>query len=360
MNNYTISRVFSTDKKEMTHIESLLQAEGIRLDDSIDYTCAIYNENKDLVATGSTFKNTLRCIAIDNSHRGEGLMNLVISHLLEKQYASNFFHTFVYTKPETSKFFKDLGFHPILEVPNQLVFLENKRNGFRNYIEHLKKETLDQLNKKQLPFNNSLSQAAIIMNANPFTKGHLALVEEASKNHDIVHLFVVSEDSSLFPFSIRENLVTLGTAHLSNVIYHRTDSYMISSATFPAYFQKSPEDVIHSQTAVDASIFIAIAKELNITHRYLGSEPTSQVTNSYNQQLCQYLPQENITVHVLNRITNNNNITISASTVRQSLKENDWTAVKTMVPITTYEFLKSPEAKPILTAIQQTDTVIHH
>ena len=41
--------------------------------------------------------------------------------------------------------------------------------------------------------------AAIVMNANPFTLGHQYLVEKAAAENDLVHLFMVSEDASLFP-----------------------------------------------------------------------------------------------------------------------------------------------------------------
>ena len=67
--------------------------------------------------------------------------------------------------------------------------------------------------------------------ANPFTLGHLSLVERAAKECDTVHLFVLSEEASLVPFDVRWKLVTEGVAHLSNVICHPSGPYMISSAT---------------------------------------------------------------------------------------------------------------------------------
>lgn len=80
--------------------------------------------------------------------------------------------------------------------------------------------------------------AAIVINANPFTLGHQFLVEKAARENDWVHLFMVSEDRSLIPFSVRKRLIQEGSAHLDNVIYHETGPYLISQATFPAYFQK--------------------------------------------------------------------------------------------------------------------------
>jgi [citrate (pro-3S)-lyase] ligase len=43
---------------------------------------------------------------------------------------------------------------------------------------------------------------AIVMNANPFTLGHRWLVEQAARQCDWLHLFVVKEDASCFPITI--------------------------------------------------------------------------------------------------------------------------------------------------------------
>ena len=89
------------------------------------------------------------------------------------------------------------------------------------------------------------------MNANPFTLGHQYLVETAAASCDLLHLFIVSEDSSLVPFSVRKKLVMEGTAHLSNICYHESGPYIISSATFPSYFQKDETAVIESHARLD-------------------------------------------------------------------------------------------------------------
>ncbi len=49
------------------------------------------------------------------------------------------------------------------------------------------------------------------MNANPFTLGHRYLIEQAAKACDWLHLFVVKEDTSRFPYKVRLNLIEAGT-----------------------------------------------------------------------------------------------------------------------------------------------------
>ena len=76
------------------------------------------------------------------------------------------------------------------------------------------------------------------MNCNPFTKGHLYLIEKASAESDHLFILIVEEDKSVFPFEKRMELVKRGTEHLDNIDVIPGGSYTISSATFPSYFAK--------------------------------------------------------------------------------------------------------------------------
>lgn len=51
---------------------------------------------------------------------------------------------------------------------------------------------------------------------------------------------------------------------------------------------------------------------------------------------------------------------ISASTVRQLIKNGDFEALKQFVPISTLNYFKSEEAAPIIERICQTKNVIHY
>lgn len=271
MSEYTISQVYPSDRLSLSQIDSLLMQEGISRDANLDYICAMYDEDYQIIATGSCFANTLRCFAVSSTHQGEGLLNQIITYLMDIQYQRGNLHLFLYTKISSAKFFQDLGFYEIARVDDTLVFMENRKNGFTDYLTNLSKAK-----------SNGLS-AALVMNANPFTLGHQYLVETASSQCDTLHLFVVSEDASLIPFSVRKKLVLAGTSHLANVICHDSGPYIISNATFPSYFLKDEESVIKGHAKLDLIIFSKIAETLSITRRYVGDEPTSQVTGIYNQ-----------------------------------------------------------------------------
>lgn len=79
---------------------------------------------------------------------------------------------------------------------------------------------------------------SIVMNANPFTRGHQYLVRQAAAQCDWLHLFLVKEDNSRFPYEDRLQLVLSGTEDIGQFTVHPGSEYMISRATFPCYFIK--------------------------------------------------------------------------------------------------------------------------
>ena len=342
MSEYTISQVCPTDRTVLAQIDALLQQEGIRRDGNLDYICAMFDEEYNVIGTGSCFGNTLRCFAVSSAHQGEGLLNQIITHLIEVQCARGNLHLFLYTKVKSARFFGDLGFYEIARVEDTLVFMENRRDGFGAYLRALEKT------------KTGGKSAALVMNANPFTLGHQYLVEKAAAACDTLHLFVVSEDASLVPFAVRKRLVEAGVAHLPNVVLHD-----ISNATFPSYFLKDEAAVIEGHARLDLAVFTKIAAALNITARYVGEEPTSQVTGLYNKIMCEQLPKAGIECIVVPRKEADGKA-ISASTVRQCLQSGDWETLKTLLPQTSLDYFRSPEAGPVLACIRSAGNVIHY
>ncbi|MBQ7795749.1 MAG: [Lachnospiraceae bacterium] len=347
MSQYVISQVHSSDRRALTQMDALLLSEGIRRDANLDYSCVMYDEDYQVIATGSCFGNTLRCLAVRSDHQGENLMNEIITHLVEVQFQRGNSHLFLYTKHQTARFFRDLGFSEIARVDGTMVFMENRRTGFTDYL------------KKLSVTKEEGTSAAIVMNANPFTLGHQYLVEQAAAQCDTVHLFVLSEDASLVPFSVREKLVKKGVAHLPNVICHDSGPYIISNATFPSYFLRDEDAVIESHAKLDLEVFAKIAEALSITRRFVGEEPTSQVTGAYNRIMQTELPKKGIECIVIPRKLSQEMI-ISASTVRQELHSGDLETVRALVPDTTWEYFSSDEAQDVIRRIKDAKQVIHY
>ena len=148
-------------------------------------------------------------------------------------------------------------------------------------------------------------------------------------------------------------------AHIPGVVLHDSGPYIISNATFPSYFLKDEAAVIDGHARLDLAVFTKIAQALNVTHRFVGEEPASQVTGLYNAVMVQQLPKAGIECHVIPRKEAAGRA-ISASTVRVALQEGDWETLKTLVPPTTLDYFTSPEAAPVLERIRRAGNVVHY
>ncbi len=371
MSDYLFHVIRPSDFRSIAKQEELLKGEGIERDRNLEYSIGLFDENYNIIATGSCFMNTLRCLAVERSHRGEGLMNELLTHLLEYETELGRTEIFIYTKCDAAKFFADLGFYEILRVDGKVVFMENRVDGFDLYLKRIKSETEKQFATLPIALKNNLGLpyfelfpekkriSAIVMNANPFTNGHKYLVEEACASSDIVHLFVVSEDISFVPFKDRMKLIRENTKHLSNIIYHETGSFMISTATFPSYFLKDEKLIIESQAKLDARVFLRIAETLGIGRRFVGTEPFSTVTAIYNQVLKQELADSPVELIELERMTYDS-VAISASKVRKLICDDRIEEIKPLLPQATYDYFMSPEAADVIRKIKSSSDVIHY
>ncbi|USF26875.1 [Citrate [pro-3S]-lyase] ligase [Firmicutes bacterium ASF500] len=345
--NDTLTIISPKDRYAQKQVDALLEQEGIRRDGSLDYTCGLFDGDWNLAATGSCFGNTIRCLAVSRDRQGEGLLSQIVSHLMEVQAERGNTHLFLYTKPQSAKFFRDLGFYQIVQVEDRVVFMENRRSGFSDYCAALAQT------------HQGKPSAAVVMNANPFTLGHLCLVERAAAENDTVHLFVLSEEAGPIPFAVRKRLVQLGTAHLPNVVCHDSGPYIISGATFPSYFLKDEDAVIRAHAALDLEVFGRIAPCLNITRRYVGEEKASRVTSLYNEIMARRLPELGVECRVIPRLERGGQ-PVSASTVRQAVHSGRLEDIRPLVPAATWDYFSSSEAQPVIESIRRENNVIHY
>lgn len=330
--------------RERREIESFLLSQGLAMEEDIEYTVALYEDNR-IIGTGSIAGRVLKSIAVDSNYQGEGLSNKIVSLLVNEQYYRGNTHLFIYTKPENRNMFGDMGFVEIYTVDGQVSLLENNINGINGYVNSLKTYKRD-----------GKIISSIVMNCNPFTLGHQYLIEKASKESDFVHIFIVWEDRSIFPSEIRFNLVKEGTKHLQNVIVHKGKDYIISNSTFPSYFLKEKSNIVEIHALLDLGIFGEyIASTLEINRRYVGEEPYCLVTRKYNETMKDTLPKYGIEVVEVPRLKDGD-VPISASKVREYIKNGKLEEMRNLIPITTYDFLISDKGKVIIDRIRMSDS----
>ncbi|MDX9800062.1 MAG: [citrate (pro-3S)-lyase] ligase [Spirochaetia bacterium] len=344
---------------EKTEIQGFLAANGLTFEDDIEET-AIVRENNEIIATGSISGNVLKCIAIKPDIRGSNLAGSLITALIQKQYYRGISNLFIFTKPQNSSIFSRLGFYVIYEVENEAVLMENNPAGLSLFIENLKKETAakqivssaDSALESSSAEGSTKNISSIVVNCNPFTKGHLYLIEKGASESAFLHIFVLSEDRSLFPTETRFDLVKKGTQHIKNLAVHSGSDYIISNSTFPSYFIKDARKIYDIHAKMDLGIFSEkIAPALNITRRFAGEEPLCPVTNNYNRLMAEILPQKGIEFTVIKRLESGGN-PVSASRVRALIKENRLEETEALLPPVTYNFLKSPEGEKIIKKIR--------
>lgn len=331
--------------RQVEVIRRFLAAFDLTFDGQVDYTVALF-KGDDMVATGSLAGEVLRNIAVDETLQGEGLTSIVVSHLMQEAGRRGKYHYFIFTKPSKAHLFSALGFKEIGRAEPYAALLESGVGSIESHCRSLADAV------SHLPTGR---RAALVVNCNPFTLGHQAVIAKAAAENDGVVVLVVSEDGSLFPFDVRFKLVCEGLKAYKNVAVVPGGNYIVSSATFPGYFTREDETVL-AQTRLDVTIFGRhIAPALGISRRYVGDEPYCAVTRAYNEAMQNLLPQFGVEVIQMARISADETA-ISASRVRELLRQGDWDTVERLVPPTTYEFLRSSEAVPILEKIRNSQS----
>ena len=266
-------------------VEAFLAANGLRLAPLDRYVVVTRDEDGDeILAGGGLDGNIIKCVAVSESARSEGLMNILVSRLIAIAREEGRESVKAFTKPENEGIFKSLGFALIASSPNAIL-MENGRGGLPEYKKYLA--------SLARPGRNG----AIVMNANPFTKGHRYLVEEAASQVDNLYVIVVKEDRSRFPYVERKAMIEAGCAGLDNVVVCEGSDYAISAATFPTYFLKKLDDATDTQIALDLDLFVNhIAQPLGVTVRFAGSEPEDALTRRYNELMAEILPGTSVAV----------------------------------------------------------------
>lgn len=305
---------------------AFLNSLGLEVDPAVERTVLIWEDGR-LIATGSRQENILKCIGVDPARQGEGLTATVLTQLRQDAFAAGHSHLFLYTKPGNKWQFSSLFFYPIAQT-DRVLLMEDRPGGIRDFLAGLPAP------------GQGEKIGAVVMNCNPFTRGHRYLVETAAAACDWLYVFVLSEDKSMFPAADRLALVRAGTADLSNVTVLPTGPYLISSATFPTYFLKDRDDAPQIQCLLDIQVFTRYyVPKFRITTRFVGTEPLSAMTERYNAALKAHLPPAGVELMELPRLEAAG-VPISASRLRDLLGTGRPEAIRALVPDTTYRYLE--------------------
>ncbi|MBQ6178381.1 MAG: GNAT family N-acetyltransferase [Bacteroidales bacterium] len=360
-------------------VETFLSANALRLESVEDYFCVL-REDGSIAAGAGLSGDLIKCVAVDSAERSRGLLAPLLSHVIAYASAKGVSNLKVFTKPENEAVFTSLGFHTIATAP--LAILMENSHGLEDYLTMLGEIAVSGLSpglaspdrshprlvrgrgplaervggaerseESGLPEPGNrlptLCAGVIVMNANPFTLGHKYLVEKASGQVDKLFVIPVKEDLSLFPYSERLEMIRSGCDGLATVL--DGSDYQISAATFPTYFLKDLSEASETQMLLDLDLFGRhIASALGATARFVGSEPTDQLTARYNELMKQVLPQYGVSVVEIPRLEISKvavglrprlAAAIRASDVRKALNEGSFHAATALTPPSTWPYL---------------------
>lgn len=336
LEDYHISQIPLQYALEKDRLKSFLDRHALRYEEDIEAAFGIFNMNDELAGCGCASGALLKCFAVEERLRGQNALGLLLSALMRDRFSKNFYELYIITRAYNEALFRRCGFFTVVKTAS-LVMLENTANGPEAFAASLGSDVA------------GINAGAVVMNCNPFTLGHRSLIERAAKRCDLLHIFVVEEDRSLFPTQIRFRLVREGTEDLPNVRVHLSGRYMISAATFPCYFLKQGEDAATLQSELDITLFARrIAPALHIVKRFAGEEPFDLVTARYNNAMRLLLPKYGIEFCELPRYAHDG-VMVSASHVRSLLEQPDGLRkAAPFLPETTRRYLEQQRGNAIL------------
>lgn len=365
--------------RQRQRIEAFLKRNALRIDD-MNYYAAVLNDDGEMIAGGGLKDDVIKCVAVDDAHKGEAIANTLVSHLISHANQEGYGCIKLFTKPKNRQLFESLSFRLLAEAP-EAILMETGIGGISNTVEALKKikeesEKYKEYNKeckedskkckedskeckevRKTNLNTSTPQhlntsyhntstpqhltttpprgGVVVMNCNPFTLGHRYLIEQAAKQVERLYVMVVREDCSLFAYTERKAMVEQGVADIDNVNVIDGSDYAISRATFPTYFLKRLDDAADTQMLLDLDLFRRhIAPALGATVRFVGTEPTDQLTRRYNQLMHEALKDVRETARL-----EKDGYAVSASRVRKAMEEGDMNTIRQLVPPTTLPYI---------------------
>jgi len=225
-----------------------------------------------------------------------------------------------------------MGFKVIAKSPCAIL-MENGVRGINAYCDYLRRVRGDREG----------GAGAIVMNANPFTLGHLHLIRQASQAVPWLYIIVVREDHEMFNYAERKAMIEAAIddnrGDLPNVTVVEGSDYAVSEVTFPTYFLKAVTDATDTHITLDLDLFVThIAPALGVTTRFVGTEPTDRLTARYNELMAEQLPQRGIRVQAVERFAIAGE-PVSASRVREAFDEENFLQAASLVPRTTQPHL---------------------
>jgi [citrate (pro-3S)-lyase] ligase len=328
---------------DLAQAQALLASASLALPEERDYGLGYYEDGA-LQACGFLAGNILCGFCVAQHARGGGIATGILSRLVLHGKECGINHFFIFTKAAEAEKFAAAGFD-LVAKSRQAALLEQGKPCYADWLAATRQSIAAHIRPVsahgQLPCTG-----AIVMNANPFTLGHEYLARTAAAACERLLVFVVEEDVSVTPFAVRYALVRQGLADVENALVLPSGPYMVSRASFPAYFTAN-ETLGAVHAGLDCAIFATrIASDLGIAVRFVGTEPFDNVTSEYNAVMAREFAAHGLELREIPRLERDG-AAVSASRVRALLhghaREGVWRDLEGLLPPVTLNFLRSED-----------------
>ena len=135
------------DLGEREEVETFLRGFDLALDQDVDYTLVVrdgMSQGASIVATCSKARNVLKCFAVREELRGEGIASILISALIDKLFSEGMYHSFIFTKPSNAHIFLALNFK-LIHSNIDVALLENGIYDIYKVLEQMKVKLEEEL-----------------------------------------------------------------------------------------------------------------------------------------------------------------------------------------------------------------------
>ena len=144
--------------RQKQELEAFLSQCGLEYDPSISYSVIMReDETGGIIASGSLSGCLLKCVAIREDHRGQGLLPQIMDRLYEEMYMSGNYRFGGFTKPEKRTSFTHVNLYPVIRTED-MVMVEYGRGHFFGELQKIRSQCRDMSEARRSAFWKDLVQ----------------------------------------------------------------------------------------------------------------------------------------------------------------------------------------------------------
>ena len=260
---------------ERYQLSQLLVSNNLFFDLSleIDESMGLFSDNQ-LIATASINGRVIKGFALKEGFQKINFIAILLGELLKKLFEKGIKKNFIYTQKKYRQYFECLGYRFIAKCENSIL-LEHGLGNINDYQEYL---------KKYVSLDDILVKGSIVINPKRFDSEQLLIIEKAAFNCDILYIFIIHDNDSLYQFYKKERRIIKKTNHLKNVIVLDGGDYVTSFSIFPEYFIRNMSEKIKTEATIDVDIFTRyISTILGISKRFVERKPSDEFSCLNNE-----------------------------------------------------------------------------